>query len=53
MIFLSVKVVRRGLEKWRGKPMGKVRKQYLMKLKVKALESSLRLRSLKKSMVKD
>ncbi|MBA0705884.1 hypothetical protein Golax_018035 [Gossypium laxum] len=36
-----------------GKLVGKVRKQYLMRLKVKALESSLRLRSLKKSMVKD
>ncbi|MBA0679766.1 hypothetical protein Goari_011518 [Gossypium aridum] len=53
MMLLSVKVVRRGLGKWRGKPVGKVRKQYLMRMKVKALESSLRLRFMKKSIVND
>ncbi|MFQ6626652.1 hypothetical protein Gotur_005340 [Gossypium turneri] len=53
MMLLLVKVVRSGLGKWRGKVVGKVGKHYLMRLKVKVLESSLRLRSLKKLMVKD
>ncbi|KAH1082669.1 hypothetical protein J1N35_022430 [Gossypium stocksii] len=46
LMLLSIKVVRvmevvwRGLGKLRGKLVGKVRKQYLMRLKVKALDSS-------------
>ncbi|MBA0826180.1 hypothetical protein Goarm_011061 [Gossypium armourianum] len=51
LMLLSVNVVRvkdvmrRGLGKWRGKP--------LMRMKVKALKSSLRLRCMKKSIVND